>query len=127
MIGEHVGRNVPDQAWPDSLDAMAAAPDHHDVLLENDRVRVLDSRLAPGKTTAVHTHRWPGVLYVLSWSDFIRYDREGNVVLDSRTVASRPEKGAALWSPPLGPHFVKNVGNQDLRVIAVELKAPPVD
>ena len=29
------------------LDAMAAAPDHHKVLLENDKVRVLDTRLGP--------------------------------------------------------------------------------
>jgi hypothetical protein len=92
---------------PDSLDAMAAAPDHHQVLLENDQVRVLDTRSPPGATTPVHSHRWAGVLYVLSWSDFVRYDRDGNVVLDSRTFASRPEKGAALWSPPLGPHRVK--------------------
>ena len=27
------------------LDAMTAAPGHHDVLMENDRVRVIDNRL----------------------------------------------------------------------------------
>ena len=115
MQGEH---------WPDSLDAMSAAPHHHEVLLENEHVRVLDSCVGPGQTTPVHTHRWPGVLYVLSWSDFIRYDRDGKVVLDSRTLAT-PERGGALWSGPLGPHYVKNVGSQELRVIAVELKTPP--
>ena len=103
---------------------MIAAPDHHAVLLENERVRVLDTRLAPGERTPVHTHPWPGVLFVLSWSDFIRYDADGNVLLDSRTVALSPEKGAALWSGPLGPHFARNVGNQELHVIAVELKSP---
>lgn len=113
------------QEKPDSLDAMAAAKDHHAVLLENDRVRVLDACVPPGETTPVHTHHWPGVPYVLSWSDFIRYDPAGNVILDSRTMASTPEKGATLWSQPLGPHFVKNVGDRDLRVIAVELKTPP--
>ncbi len=30
------------------LDAMTAAPDHHVVLFENDRVRVLDTRLGCG-------------------------------------------------------------------------------
>ena len=29
-------------AWPDALDAVVAAPQNHKVLLENDRVRVLD-------------------------------------------------------------------------------------
>ena len=76
-----------DPDWPDSLDAMTAAPEYHEVLLENDRVRVLDSRVAPGATTPVHTHEWPGVLYVLSWSDFNRYDRDGKVRVDSRKSA----------------------------------------
>ncbi len=26
--------------WPDSLDAMLAAPEHHEGLLENERVRI---------------------------------------------------------------------------------------
>ena len=39
-----------------ALDAMVAAPDHHEILLENDRVRVLDTRLGPGERTPIHTH-----------------------------------------------------------------------
>jgi hypothetical protein len=31
--------------WPDSLDAVVAAPKHHQLVLENDRVRVLDTRI----------------------------------------------------------------------------------
>lgn len=108
----------------EALDAMAVAKDHHVVLLENDQVRVLDACVPSGETTPVHTHRWPGVLYVLSWSDFVRYDAAGNVIHDSRTMGSTPERGATLWSQPLGPHFVKNVGDADLHVIAVELKTP---
>ena len=106
----------------DPLDAMSAAPHHHEVLLENDNVRVLDTRLAPGERTPVHTHQWPGALYVLSWSDFVRYDPDGNVLGDSRSMSSRPPVGTALWSAPLVPHFVRNVGNAELRVIAVEVK-----
>jgi putative transposase len=46
--------------WPDSLDALAAAPESHRLLFENDAVRVLETRIAPGQATQVHTHRWPG-------------------------------------------------------------------
>jgi hypothetical protein len=109
-------------SWPESLDAMTAAPDHHTVLLDNDEVRVLDTRLGPGEQTPVHTHAWPGVLYVLTWSDFIRFDAEGNVLLDSRNLPVSPKEGATLWSAPLGPHSARNVGSRELRVIAVELK-----
>jgi len=56
---------------------------HHRVLLENDRVRVLDTRLEPGHQTLVHAHEWLAALYVLSWSDFVRYDPDGNALLDS--------------------------------------------
>lgn len=105
------------------LDAMSAAPDHHEVLFENDRVRVLDTRLGPGERTPVHTHQWPAALYVLSWSDFVRYDPDGKVLVDSRTMASKPQVGASLWSAPLVPHYVRNVGKTELRVIAVEVKS----
>lgn len=104
------------------LDAMTVSRDNHSILLENDHVRVLDTKLAPGARTPVHTHQWPAALYVLSWSDFIRYDPEGNVLVDSRVAGMSPADGSALWGPPLVPHYVRNVGDRDLHVIAVELK-----
>src|SRR6266516_6957850 len=97
-------KSAHEQVWPDSLDAMVAAPEHHEVLLENERVRVLDSRIKPGETVPVHTHRWASVLYVLGTSDFIRYDAEGNGVFDSRIADSQVRTGAVIWSPPLRPH-----------------------
>lgn len=105
-----------------SLDAMSAAPDHHRILLENEHVRVLDTRLAPGETTPVHEHGWPAVLYVVSWSDFVRVDPHGNVVLDSRTGGMNAKPGDIIWGAALKAHAVRNVGTQELRVIAVEIK-----
>jgi hypothetical protein len=106
------------------MDAMSAAADHHSVLLENDQVRILDTRLGPGEQTPVHTHQWPAALYVLSWSDFIRRDASGTVLADSRTMAAAPRPGEALWLSPLASHQVENVGSADLHIIAVELKQP---
>lgn len=105
------------------LDAMAKAPDHHKILFENEKVRVLDTELQPGDQTPVHAHEWPASLYVLSWSDFVRYDPEGRVLLDSREApATTATAGAALWAAPIGPHSVRNVGPAPLRIIAVEVK-----
>lgn len=104
------------------LDAMAAAPNHHRVLLENEHVRVLDTQLGPGEQTPVHAHQWPAVLYVVGWSDFVRYDPEGQVLVDSKALGIAPAPGASLWSGPLPPHYVRNVGHDELRIIAVELK-----
>jgi predicted metal-dependent enzyme (double-stranded beta helix superfamily) len=104
------------------LDAMIAAPDHHEVLFENDRVRILDTSVQPGQRTPVHAHEWPAALYVLSWSDFIRRDADGAVMVDSRQ-RRMGEPGAGIWLDPLPPHSIENVGSADLRIIAVEVKS----
>lgn len=47
--------------WDPALDAVAAAPRHHRVIFENDRLRVLEVTLEPGDEEPVHHHRWPSV------------------------------------------------------------------
>jgi quercetin dioxygenase-like cupin family protein len=111
-----------DPAWAEELDALIAAPKHHHLLFENESVRVLDTRVAPGETVPLHTHCWPSALYVLSWSNFVRRDGEGKVLVDSR-AGNSAQAGRALWSGPLGPHTLENVGQSELRVISVELKS----
>jgi hypothetical protein len=110
------------ESWPQHLDALTAAPEYHRLLLENATVRVLDTCIPAGDTAPLHCHPWPSVLYILSWSSFVRRDQEGNVLLDSRTLPHLISSPGTLWSPPLGPHTLENVGTTDLRVIAVELK-----
>jgi len=107
--------------WPEALDALNAAPEYHVLLFENERVRALDTRVPPGHTVPLHTHRWSSALYILSWSDFIRRDEEGRIVVDSRVPGRKPQE-SALWSGPLPPHTLENVGDTELRVIAIELK-----
>lgn len=85
------------------LDAVLRDPDHHDVLMENEHVRVLGALLRPGGQTEIHIHVWPSALYVLSWCDFVRIDPEGKVLADSRTMGLRPRPGEAIWSPVLPP------------------------
>ena|SRR5580765_2608467 len=109
-------------SWLDELDALQADPLHHRLLFENDRVRVLDTRIPPGEITEIHTHKWPASLYVLSWSDFIRCDGEGNQVLDSRTLTTTPAPHTALWSEALVPHTLKNIGDSEIHIISVEIK-----
>lgn len=111
-----------DWMWPDSLDALTASPESHRLLFENDDVRVLETLIAPGETTPLHTHRWPGVLYVLSFGHFVRRDQDANVLVDSRATGSRPEAGAALSIAALPPHTLENVDTIEIRVIGFELK-----
>ena len=114
---------APERQATHPLDALLQAAGHHAPLLENGTVRVLDTKVRPGERTPVHAHEWPAALYVLSWSDFVRYDPDGRVLLDSRTLATKPPAGSALWSGPIGPHSVENVGQRELHILAVEIKA----
>jgi hypothetical protein len=116
--------NAPPWSWPDSLDAVVAAPRHHKLLLENERVRLLEVRIPPGETVPVHTHRWPSAIYVAKQSDFIRRDQEGNLLFDSRAAGPPPDQPFVQWSPPLPPHSVENIGNREILLITTELKEP---
>ena len=110
------------QPWPPELDAVIAAPRHHQVLFENDRVRVLDTRIAPGDTVPLHTHRWPAAHQVVSWSDFVRRDAAGQMTVDTRGKPAPAGSPAVLWGEPLPPHTLENVGSTELHVISTELK-----
>lgn len=43
--------------WPANLDAFIAVPDNHKILMENEKVWVLEVTLALGDTEEVHHHR----------------------------------------------------------------------
>lgn len=122
-----IARTVPqtlnsEWLWPDSMDALVAAPAHHTLLLENEQMRVVETRIAPGRIVPLHTHRWPGVLFVRSWSDLIRRDQHGNLLLDTRELADKPTLNAPLWQEPLPPHTVENVGWSEFVAVQVEIK-----
>ncbi|HZS01238.1 MAG TPA: hypothetical protein VFE37_21145 [Chloroflexota bacterium] len=89
-------------------------PKDHKVLLENERVRVLDVRIKPGATTGMHSHP-PCVAYALS-STRVRFSTPDG---SSREVKMRA--GEATWSDG-GWHNVENVGAADDWGIIVELK-----
>lgn len=47
--------------WDPDLDAIVAAPKHHKVLFENERLRVLEVTLEPHDEEPVHHHRWRSI------------------------------------------------------------------
>ena len=109
--------------WPDSLDAILAAPEFHRLLFETERVRVLEVRIRPGEFVPVHTHRWPGAVLVICAGDFVRRDRDGNLMFDSRSAGISQPTPFAQWTEPLPPHSVENIGNAEIVLITTELKS----
>lgn len=110
-----------DATWPADLDGVVAAPDHHEVLFENDHVRVIETIVRVGDTTPIHTHPRT-VMYVVSGDQFIRRDDTGAVMVDTRQHGEGFEMPAVIWSDGTPPHVIENPGHEDLIVIGVELK-----
>lgn len=104
------------------LDGIVAAPEHHRVLFENDRVRVIETTIPPGAVTALHTHLAPSAQYVVSGSHFVRRDPSGQVMLDTRNTDPPFTWPPVQWSDGTPAHTLENVGDQQLVVISVELK-----
>ena len=105
--------------WPEWLDAVMAAPKHHQLVFENDRVRVLNTVIPAGDTVPVHTHRWPAVYYTIERAHFIRRDAEGRILFDSRNA---PPMAPANFIESLPPHSIENVGETTIRLVSFELK-----
>ena len=87
---------------------MLAAPASHRVLLENDRVRVLEVVIEPRTREPEHTHRAASVM-IVDEPARIRYYVGNAVQFES------PEHSGALpavrvgWMEPEGPHSVENI------------------
>lgn len=50
------------EAKPDASDAVAVAPDTHKVLIENNKVRILDVNVPPGSKEPPYSQVWPALL-----------------------------------------------------------------
>jgi hypothetical protein len=109
--------------WPKEKDAVLAAPTNHKILLENEKVRVLDVKVSPGEVEAVHSHRWPSVLYILEAGDFIDRDGNGKVIFDTRTLPAPLTFPLTMYKEPEAPHSVENLSKTvTLHLVRVEMK-----
>lgn len=91
-------------------------PDKFRVILENDRVRVVEARLEPGEETPLHWHE-DRVGVALSTFTARSETNDGQV----REMSLEP--GRAIWFPEV-EHKEKNIGTSTQHVILVELKEP---
>jgi quercetin dioxygenase-like cupin family protein len=105
--------------WPEAMDAVRAAPASHRVLVDNDRVRVLEVVIQPGIREPEHTHRSASVM-IVDESARIRYYVGDELRYES---PERQEPGVRVeWMEPEGPHSVENVDERRFHAIRVELK-----
>lgn len=115
LIGQTRGNF--DKWWTPANDALAAAPRNHELLFENDDVRVLKVTVQPGVREPLHAHRWPSVLYYISAAHMKEYS-PGRAVVDH----PRKEDGTVVFLPIGPPHQMENMDTKLLIAIRVELK-----
>jgi beta-alanine degradation protein BauB len=96
-------------------DVLKAAPEAYTLLLENDRVRVMEVRLKPGQTAPMHDHPNSHVVYILKDAKF----KLGSP--DGKAMEIELKSGKAIWMEA-GPHETKNVGTTDGYNLVIEVK-----
>lgn len=107
--------------WPGTMDALIAAPASHRVLLENDRVRVLEVVIEPGAREPEHTHQAASVM-IVDEPARIRYYAGSALQFESQTPDRSPSGVRVRWIEPEGPHSVENIDQRRYHAIRVELK-----
>ena len=108
-----------------NFDAVAVAPGSHQILLENESVRVLRVTIEPGVTEPVHDHAWPSVMYFEQAQPitYITYKlKDGVPVETERADAPAEALTGAVSAPPEGLHAVRNRGTGKFVALRVEFK-----
>jgi len=97
-----------------SLDAVALDPDKFTVRLENEHVRVLEVRLEPGQSHAMHWHP-KHIIYTLT-SYKVR-----DIYPGSSTKEMERPAAEVLWGDEL-THAAENIGDTPVHALIIEFK-----
>jgi beta-alanine degradation protein BauB len=95
-------------------DPVDVAPDVYEVPLENERVRVLDIRLQPGREVPQHSHP-AHVIYVVDDCK-VKFSYP-----DGESEELELKAGQTLWSDGV-THTPENTGTSELHALNFELK-----
>ena len=90
------------------------SPQDVKVLLENDRVRVLEVRHQPGVKEAMHSH--PAYI-----SYYLDATKVKVTTPDGKTVEKERKAGDVQFNEPV-THALENVGTNEQHVLVIELK-----
>ena len=114
--------------WPDSLDALTAAAGNHELVFENDDLRILKVTVVPGILDPIHTHQGKSLVWVSMTSPILYHhydlDKDANLKkVKTDTIDVKPEDMfKAFWEKPEPPHSVENVGKDTFQLYRIEYK-----
>jgi quercetin dioxygenase-like cupin family protein len=99
----------------DSIDDIVKiSPDVHQILFENDVIRVLEVTVKPGGKVPMHTNP-ENVNYIVKPGTLRLIGPDGSSV--ELNLAERQ-----VIPAPVGRHAVENIGTTEVRTICIELK-----
>lgn len=101
---------------PEGMAANETSPDNYSVLLQDERVRMLDMHLPAGQSDNDHVHPSEAVYFLTGGKAKIHLP-DGNVA-----EVEIPDGGTL--SNPSWEHYVENVGDTEIHAIVVELMQP---
>ncbi len=102
--------------WHKKYDAVNAAPNSHKILLENEKVRVIEVVIKAGEKEPMHHHKWPSIMIVDKATNLRYYDKE-NKTIDIYNNEARVE-----WMDPELLHAVENISKKEYHAIRIEIK-----
>jgi len=97
-------------------DAAIVAPDAYKVVFEDDRVRVLELRMAPGEKTEPHGH--PDMVVVMVDGGTFRFGGPHS----SSTPADLEIPSGTMSFQPADRHTTENIGTSAVHGFLIELK-----
>ena len=113
--------------WPDSLDAMSAAPENHKLVYEDNDVRVLAVMLDGKKSEPIHTHKWKSIMWIARpivpcKIDNYKRGNDGRLIKsDSLLIKEIPINLGQLIDPE-GPTSITNLASESGLAYRVEFK-----
>lgn len=119
-------------AWPQGLtssasansarDAVEAASKSHDVLFENENIRLLIVSIPPGESAPLHRHDLPSVLIIDSYTTTTE-ETAGGLRIMSETLPDEAQVPLVLVKEPQGAHAITNAETRSLHLYRLEFKS----
>ena len=97
------------------LDVLEVPNSGYNLIMENEKVRVMEMKLKPGEKSVMHNHPHDHVVYVFSNAKFKLSFPDGN------SSEFELEAGQALWIEA-GPHETENIGTTNGHNLVTEIK-----
>ncbi|NYI04912.1 hypothetical protein [Allostreptomyces psammosilenae] len=95
---------------------------HAPLLVDEPHLKVWLEVVKPGETHPAHTHRHPWVTVVISGGSGESWTSDGELIM----AGTLPTGHVQYNGPEILPrrHYVKNTGETEVRMIAVEMRDP---